>query len=583
MVFLTAFTCQLTSFLQQNCDKLRNISEEEVHQRLHSEDKISDFRVDELSLILRYLSSHFECPPLRGPKRKKNLSDAILNFLHSQSMSSHFLSDGNLPSNFNDCDYYFQKTQHPLYKVHQNILTRQFPRPYPSKDAFRLDITPEILAQLRLVDGKFAVVARLWIPSETPPVTCWDPSHHLAVNNCRVDVTDCMKKLRGTINEDKVVTFKPADVTSFFANYNRTSAHVSFESPSPSSGSIVFQFVSKISIQEAAQEVLSRPVAVSSSFDLDDDLMEDQSEISLMDPLTFTRITTPARGLHCTHRECFDVFLFLQHSVRLCVWQCSICNKPLPYPELRYDEWFDTNLLKNAPDSAELAIISQEGTKLKVVYEDETSKDGVSDSDDDLIHGYKQSSNQTIEVINVDEVVSSPPSTLFMRTRPRGPVMCQQPTRIQLNRDPTMYQSSPPLHNPNPYPNPNVYSNIGGNLSSGTFQDTGFRHSNRFNSPQPVYRPQMRSTPVEEVIDLDLNEGSPLDFHPPSIGSDRTADRQRLNMFFPRHSPSGLDHPRPPAPSIRSFTRPNVSPFLPVKRAHIESNEEVILISSDED
>ncbi|KAI9264275.1 hypothetical protein BDA99DRAFT_559553 [Phascolomyces articulosus] len=59
--------------------------------------------------------------------------------------------------------------------------------------------------------------------------------------------------------------------------------------------------------------------------DDDDDLLMGDQVVSLLDPLLFTHIEFPCRGIYCKHIACFDAACFFQcHGVDR-NWQCPLC------------------------------------------------------------------------------------------------------------------------------------------------------------------------------------------------------------------------------------------------------------------
>ena len=50
--------------------------------------------------------------------------------------------------------------------------------------------------------------------------------------------------------------------------------------------------------------------------------------ITLMCPITKTRIRQPIRGKNCTHLQCFDLANYVKSNYTLRKWRCPLCNKP---------------------------------------------------------------------------------------------------------------------------------------------------------------------------------------------------------------------------------------------------------------
>lgn len=49
-------------------------------------------------------------------------------------------------------------------------------------------------------------------------------------------------------------------------------------------------------------------------------------QVSLMCPITFKRITLPARGHDCKHIQCFDLESYLQLNCERGSWRCPVCK-----------------------------------------------------------------------------------------------------------------------------------------------------------------------------------------------------------------------------------------------------------------
>lgn len=49
-------------------------------------------------------------------------------------------------------------------------------------------------------------------------------------------------------------------------------------------------------------------------------------KVSLKCPITFKRITLPARGHECKHIQCFDLESYLQLNCERGSWRCPVCK-----------------------------------------------------------------------------------------------------------------------------------------------------------------------------------------------------------------------------------------------------------------
>jgi E3 SUMO-protein ligase PIAS1 len=68
--------------------------------------------------------------------------------------------------------------------------------------------------------------------------------------------------------------------------------------------------------------------------------------MSLKDPISTLRITTPCRSMVCTHNSCFDAGSFLQLQEQAPTWTCPICNKTISYEGLAVDQYVEEILKK---------------------------------------------------------------------------------------------------------------------------------------------------------------------------------------------------------------------------------------------
>ena len=49
-------------------------------------------------------------------------------------------------------------------------------------------------------------------------------------------------------------------------------------------------------------------------------------KVSLKCPITYRRITLPARGHECKHIHCFDLESYLKLNVERGLWKCPVCR-----------------------------------------------------------------------------------------------------------------------------------------------------------------------------------------------------------------------------------------------------------------
>ncbi|XP_029158150.1 zinc finger MIZ domain-containing protein 1 isoform X4 [Nylanderia fulva] len=73
-------------------------------------------------------------------------------------------------------------------------------------------------------------------------------------------------------------------------------------------------------------------------------------QVPLKCPITFKRITLPARGHECKHIQCFDLESYLQLNCERGSWRCPVCTKPAQLEGLEVDQymWGILNTLNTA-------------------------------------------------------------------------------------------------------------------------------------------------------------------------------------------------------------------------------------------
>ncbi|KAH9447048.1 hypothetical protein MJO28_015931 [Puccinia striiformis f. sp. tritici] len=112
----------------------------------------------------------------------------------------------------------------------------------------------------------------------------------------------------------------------------------------------------KANRKRGLNQVLQEIIASSS----DDDVITSASEITLKDPVVFTRIKTPIRSTRCKHLQCFDAEFFYTMMEQTPTWLCPVCNSKLKNEEISVDEYFES-ILKATPSSIDTVIIEADG------------------------------------------------------------------------------------------------------------------------------------------------------------------------------------------------------------------------------
>lgn len=118
--------------------------------------------------------------------------------------------------------------------------------------------------------------------------------------------------------------------------------------------------------QHISKESTVQQIVNENNQDSDDDIQTLSTILSLKCPLSYCRIDTPVRSIHCKHIECFDAKSFLQLQQQATTWTCPICNKVIDFDSLAVDDYLYEilQLLKDA-DIDEIEINQNGGWKIK--------------------------------------------------------------------------------------------------------------------------------------------------------------------------------------------------------------------------
>ncbi|XP_064631687.1 zinc finger MIZ domain-containing protein 1-like isoform X2 [Lineus longissimus] len=113
----------------------------------------------------------------------------------------------------------------------------------------------------------------------------------------------------------------------------------------------------------------------------DDGVEQTAIKVSLKCPITFRRITLPARGHDCKHIQCFDLESYLQLNCERGSWRCPVCNKTALLEGLEIDQYIWGILTNLANTEFEEVTIDQTASWKPVpikttVKEEETEPSG---------------------------------------------------------------------------------------------------------------------------------------------------------------------------------------------------------------
>ncbi|XP_022250299.1 zinc finger MIZ domain-containing protein 1-like isoform X2 [Limulus polyphemus] len=79
--------------------------------------------------------------------------------------------------------------------------------------------------------------------------------------------------------------------------------------------------------------------ATNSAMNGEDGVEQTAMKVSLKCPITFKRVTLPARGQDCKHIQCFDLESYLQMNCERGAWRCPVCNKTAYLEGLEVDQY----------------------------------------------------------------------------------------------------------------------------------------------------------------------------------------------------------------------------------------------------
>ncbi|KAE9524003.1 hypothetical protein AGLY_015650 [Aphis glycines] len=74
--------------------------------------------------------------------------------------------------------------------------------------------------------------------------------------------------------------------------------------------------------------------------DNDPDLATTSYRVSLVCPLSKTRMKIPAKSIHCDHLQCFDARMFILMNEKKPTWMCPTCNKLCLYDDIEIENYF---------------------------------------------------------------------------------------------------------------------------------------------------------------------------------------------------------------------------------------------------
>jgi E3 SUMO-protein ligase PIAS1 len=159
--------------------------------------------------------------------------------------------------------------------------------------------------------------------------------------------------------------------------------------------------------QHISKESTVQQIVNENNQDSDDEIQTLSTILSLKCPLSYCRIETPVRSIHCKHIECFDAKSFLQLQQQATTWTCPICNKVLDFDSLAVDDYlYEILQLLKDDDTDEIEINQNGGWKIK----QEETEDPFAHNNDTTTHVKREESgelagrdSENVEIISLSD------------------------------------------------------------------------------------------------------------------------------------------------------------------------------------
>ncbi|KAJ7944972.1 E4 SUMO-protein ligase PIAL2 [Quillaja saponaria] len=146
------------------------------------------------------------------------------------------------------------------------------------------------------------------------------------------------------------------------------------------------------------QDYAQHPVSV---LDLDAEIIEGPSRISLNCPISYTRIKIPVKGRLCKHLRCFDFSNFVNINSRRPSWRCPHCNQYVCYSDLRLDRNM-VEVLREVVENVVEVIICADGS-WKAVLEN----DDLMDKTHNKTHNYEKEQTEPLKSASSQKALSN--------------------------------------------------------------------------------------------------------------------------------------------------------------------------------
>ncbi|XP_048597835.1 E4 SUMO-protein ligase PIAL1-like isoform X2 [Brassica napus] len=149
---------------------------------------------------------------------------------------------------------------------------------------------------------------------------------------------------------------------------------------------------------------------------LDCDIIEGPSRISLSCPISRTRIKLPVKGRVCKHLQCFDFWNYVEINTRIPSWRCPHCNQPVCYTDIRLDQIM-IKILEEVGRYATDVVISADGS-WKVLTESNKNVEAVPEATQGDPNSFQKLTPTVLDLTSDENEMETSGGTQFNEQKP---------------------------------------------------------------------------------------------------------------------------------------------------------------------
>ncbi|KAJ3395981.1 SUMO ligase siz1 [Lobulomyces angularis] len=201
---------------------------------------------------------------------------------------------------------------------------------------------------------------------EKPIAVQFHPSFQIFVNSQHIPANKYL-----TVKKKRMI-YQPLNITSYLHLRENANNRVEIRFNAESSKYVMkVALVKKISTSEQSErlknsnfvskEILVKALQQKALEHQDDDLIATSNIISLRDPITMSKIVTPARSKECNHDQCFDLETYLMYHDSAQEYNCPVCSKTLSWQNIFVDGLF-LEILNSVDDEVDTVDLLPDGT-----------------------------------------------------------------------------------------------------------------------------------------------------------------------------------------------------------------------------